>query len=85
MISKLSLTLACFSYLAIAATGLAGTSLQDAVDLDLQSLEVSASTWTCETAGSHDGVDVGMSPPIGDDESAGFEVTVVGPDTVSFW
>ena len=69
----------------MAATGFAGNSLQDAVDLDLQSLETSSSTWTCETGGSHDGVDVAISPPIGDDESAGFEVTIVGPDTVSFW
>jgi hypothetical protein len=84
MTSKLSLARISCSCLAMAATGFAGTSLQDAVDLDPQSLEISASTWTCETGGSHDGVDVAISLPIGDDESAGFKVTIVGPDTVLF-
>lgn len=74
--------------LAAALPASADPLLDAALDLDSQGLTVtssSAAQWEASTSGAHDGVDVGVSPVIGDDESTSFELVLIGPDTVSFW
>lgn len=65
----------------------AETSLESALDLDVQGLGVSnsASPWACSTIGSHDGFDVAVSSTISHNETTAFTLNLTGPDTVTFW
>ena len=63
-------------------------SLDAGLDLDVQGLSAavdSGAPWTMTGTVTHDGEDAGMSASLSHGQSSGFQFSLVGPDTVSFW